>query len=78
MLSNPQQRKVYDRQMSQQKRINLLSLDLMEMMHGGKKGNKQKPKMQPMKKGLAVTLEQLYIGDKVPMFQERARVCDIC
>jgi hypothetical protein len=47
---------MYDRQIAQQKRIYKTRLDLMEMMHGGKKGNKQKPKMQPMKKGLTVTL----------------------
>lgn len=69
---------MYDRQMAQQKRKDVAIVDLMEMMHGGKKGSKQKPKMQPMKKGLAVTLEQLYRGDSVPMFQERARVCEAC
>lgn len=69
---------MYDRQMAQQKRITLTSIDIMEMMHGGKKGGKQKPKMQPMKKALDVTLEQLYKGESVPMFQERARICDAC
>jgi hypothetical protein len=38
------------------------------MMQGGSKKNKEKPKMQPTKKALDVTLEQLYKGGNVPMF----------
>ena len=61
VLSNPQQRKMYDQQLAQQKHF-------MQIMQGGSKQNKEKPKMQPTKKALDVTLEQLYKGGNVPMF----------
>ena len=47
----------------------------MGVQKGGQKKSNQKPKFQPMKKPLDVTLEQLYTGVSVPFFQERARVC---
>lgn len=49
------------------------------MMHGGKeKGPKEKPKMQPMRKQVQVTLDKLYTGSQMPLFHERARLCDVC
>ena len=44
----------------------------------GNKGPKEKPKMQPTKRALEVTLEQIYQGGEVPLFHERARVCETC
>ena len=53
---------------------------MFEMMHGKQKekGPKQKPKMQPMKRQIDVSLEKLYQGGNLPFFQERARMCDVC
>ena len=50
------------------------------MMHGKQqaKGFKQKPKFQPMKKQIQVSLEKLYTGGNMPLFHERARMCDVC
>lgn len=44
---------------------------MYEMMHGKKPekgGNKQKPKMQPMKRQIDVSLDKLYKGGNVPLF----------
>ena len=69
---------MYDRQLAQQKSIYLFYIEAMERMKGqqGNGGNnKEKPKLPPMKKALDVTLQQLYNGEKVNYFQERARIC---
>ena len=51
---------------------------MMKAQRGQQGGKKQKPKMQPMKKALDVTLEQLCKGKSVNYFQERARTCEKC
>lgn len=68
------QRKQYDMQLAQEKKI-------FQMMNGqgqGPKGAQQKQKMQPMKKQIEVSLEMLYKGGEMPLFHERARMCDVC
>ena len=47
---------------------------------GGKggKGGKQLPKMQPTKKLLEATLEDIYFGKTIDMPHERSRLCEKC
>lgn len=62
MLSNPQDRQMYDRFGEGGPSQN----DIMQMMFGGggglPKGPQQKQKSQPLKQLLEVTLEQVYNG----------------
>ena len=46
-------------------------------MGGGKKA-KQLPKMQSTKRGLELTLEDLYHGKTIEMPHERSRLCEKC
>ena len=52
------------------------------MMYGaqgkGKSQGQQKPKMQPTKRGIAVTLEKLYCGGSITLPHDRARICEAC
>ena len=76
VLSNPQARMMYDRfgenEPSQQ--------DIMQMMFGGgmQKGPQQKPKSQPIKQLLELTLEQVYNGETVTADVKRYRLCKGC
>lgn len=56
---------------------------LFNMMFGGgqslpKKKGQEKPKMQPTKRALELTLEQIYNGGNVPLHHEHARLCVGC
>jgi DnaJ family protein A protein 2 len=57
--------------------------ELFNMMFGGgqQKGKgktAEKPKMQPTKRVLDVTLEKIYTGGVVELHHERARLCGSC
>lgn len=78
VLSDPQKRKMYDMTQGQGGQGGLFN-----MMFGGgqsrpnKKGQ-EKPKMQPTKRALELTLEQMYNGGTVPLHHEHARLCASC
>ena len=47
------------------------------MMEGGKTA-KQMPKVQPTKKTLELTLQELYTGNTIELTHERSRLCQSC
>lgn len=54
--------------------------DIMQMMFGGgmQKGPAQKPKSQPLKQLLELTLEQVYNGETINTSVKRYRLCKGC
>lgn len=77
VLSDPQKRRMYDMTQGQGGQGGLYN-----MMFGGQpRPNKkvvEKPKMQPTKRALELTLEQMYNGGTVPLRHEHARLCASC
>lgn len=55
---------------------------IFNMMFGNQqkpgKKNDQKPKMQPTKRVLEVSLEKIFAGGAVELHHERARLCESC
>lgn len=79
-LKDPEKRRIYDKYGKDGPKMGGGD-DLLNMFFGGggaRRGPKPVQKVQATKKGLEVTLENIYNGDLLKIPHKRTRCCDKC